>query len=98
MSLPDPKAYTRASVGPVTYLAAVRALSQSDVQWSAIRPMYDDYTTAGTCAVQVNGGSVDAQLMCEVWDYLERMPEPTDMPRQHERQSLLLRLREWGNR
>jgi hypothetical protein len=40
----------------------------------------------------------DAMLLCEAWDYLERMPEPTDWERQTEREALILRLRQWGKR
>lgn len=39
---------------------------------------------------------MDAHLLCEAWEYLEDMPEPTDMVQQFERGSLLVRLRAWG--
>lgn len=37
-----------------------------------------------------------AQLLCEAWEYLEDMPEPTDMVQQAKRESLLVRMRAWG--
>jgi hypothetical protein len=90
----DPRQYHRGTVGPLTYLNAVRAISGMELPWKDICHRYMDGTTAGACA-QENMES-DAQLLCEAWDFLERMPEPTDMPRQAERESLLIRLRAWG--
>jgi hypothetical protein len=94
MSLPDVSSYTRASVGPLTYLAAVQAMTQSNVAWNQIHDRYQDNTTAGACAQEVSVNP--AQLLCEAWEYMERMPEPTDMVQQSERESLLRRIRAWG--
>lgn len=92
--LPDPRSYTRVNVGPVTYLNAIRALTDAETPWADVCHRYADGTTAGACAEEVNG--TPEQLLCEAWDFLERMPEPTEFVRQTERQSLLVRLRAWG--
>lgn len=97
--MPGVGSYTRETAGPMTWLAAVRALTHREVLWADVCHRYQAGWTASGCANDQHQSMDEASmLLCEAWEYILDAPEPTVFSMQCRRESLLRRIKEWGNK